>query len=409
MLEDIFPAAKRIIAEISSSFKRDPKLKSFEIIPQPESQNKSPVHSVEHCLGLESWSVPHIFYYAYRNINEISSKNYRSKFKDPESLSNLLTTALLLNPGIVTFWNLRRQLLELGHLCPCDELHFSLVVLSFKPKCGDVFNYRRWILSKLFKEDPGNSSLVETEFQIVLRAAENYACNYNAWNHCLWCIQFVTSPNELLSLLAQLDTWTSQHVSDHSVLSFRQSVIKRFNALYISMQVPPPLNVQYLNLVSESIKCFLEKGKISDSTAEVISSSSSSIPVGLVLHELLFNSELILRYSGHEALWAHRRFIMFYLFKFFLNESPSSDSNFFRICKFSQVHAGESSPKTDEKLLISSSENIEFLKSEVLNRERKFLDLSTPNDSHHSDKYKKWVNKMLKLNFDEIQEGVGSF
>lgn len=72
-------------------------------------------------------------------------------FADPESLSNLLTTALLLNPGIGTFWNLRRQLLELGHLCPCDELHFSLVVLSFKPKCGDAFNYRRWILSKLFK------------------------------------------------------------------------------------------------------------------------------------------------------------------------------------------------------------------------------------------------------------------
>ena len=42
--------------------------KSFEILPVVQIENKSPIHLEEHCLGLESWCVPHIYCYAYKNL-----------------------------------------------------------------------------------------------------------------------------------------------------------------------------------------------------------------------------------------------------------------------------------------------------------------------------------------------------
>lgn len=63
----------------------------------------------------------------------------------------LLTTALLLNPEVATFWNMRRELVDSGYLKPNDELQFSAVVLTFKPKCAEIFNYRRWIFLNKIK------------------------------------------------------------------------------------------------------------------------------------------------------------------------------------------------------------------------------------------------------------------
>jgi len=63
----------------------------------------------------------------------------------------LLTTALFLNPEVTTFWNMRRELIIDGYLKPKDELQFSSVVLKFKPKCSEIFNYRRWIFFNILK------------------------------------------------------------------------------------------------------------------------------------------------------------------------------------------------------------------------------------------------------------------
>lgn len=63
----------------------------------------------------------------------------------------LLTSALLINPEVLTFWNMRRELILDGYLKPDDELQFSAVVLSFKPKCAEIFTYRRWIFFNILK------------------------------------------------------------------------------------------------------------------------------------------------------------------------------------------------------------------------------------------------------------------
>lgn len=42
--------------------------KEFDLVIQPESQNKSPVIYVDHCLGLESWCVRHVYKYVYQKL-----------------------------------------------------------------------------------------------------------------------------------------------------------------------------------------------------------------------------------------------------------------------------------------------------------------------------------------------------
>lgn len=63
----------------------------------------------------------------------------------------LLTSALLLNPEVTTFWNMRRELVIDEYLKPNDELKFCAVVLKFKPKCAEIFNYRKWIFFNVLK------------------------------------------------------------------------------------------------------------------------------------------------------------------------------------------------------------------------------------------------------------------
>ena len=42
--------------------------KEFDIVPVTVNHNKSPVIHVEHCLGLESWCVRHVYCYTYHRL-----------------------------------------------------------------------------------------------------------------------------------------------------------------------------------------------------------------------------------------------------------------------------------------------------------------------------------------------------
>ncbi|CAK9805347.1 Protein prenyltransferase alpha subunit repeat-containing protein 1 [Anthophora plagiata] len=56
MQDDIFPAAEKILSDIENVLKKNPSLKSFEIIPAEDNENKSPVFHQEDSLGLASCS-----------------------------------------------------------------------------------------------------------------------------------------------------------------------------------------------------------------------------------------------------------------------------------------------------------------------------------------------------------------
>ncbi|KAJ4436114.1 hypothetical protein ANN_18741 [Periplaneta americana] len=124
--------------------------KEFDIVPVTVNNNKSPVLHVEHSLGLESWCVRHVYCYTYHRL--MDARQLRSRREDPAMLARLLSGALLLNPDVTTFWNMRRELMLADRLDVQGELHFTTVLLSRKPKCAEAFAHRKWVIGRLLLE-----------------------------------------------------------------------------------------------------------------------------------------------------------------------------------------------------------------------------------------------------------------
>jgi len=65
----------------------------------------------------------------------------------PNSIVKYLNCAILINPDVSTYWNVRRNLVERVQLNITQEFNFSALVLSKKPKSSEAFFYRRWLYS----------------------------------------------------------------------------------------------------------------------------------------------------------------------------------------------------------------------------------------------------------------------
>ncbi|XP_054286808.1 protein prenyltransferase alpha subunit repeat-containing protein 1 [Macrosteles quadrilineatus] len=324
MDEHAFPAAERIINDIGLIFKKDPKLKEFQILPVSLNENRSPVHHVNNCLGLESWCVPHVYCYAYNLLMDIRQQKRRRE--DTEYTNHLLMGALLLNPEVSVMWNMRR---EMSGLEPQSELHFTSVVLTRKPKSAEVFDYRKWLIKKLMKVYPCDPALVASEVHACQLAAELYPNNYYAWNHRIWCLNLLPYDSGsyvsfLVSEWMLTHKWVSSHISDHSGFQYRQHLLQKFVNL-------PPDGYNTVGKcttdIEQSATCSLQmfltstenkkSNFLTEMTRTILTESSGSkcenmqsIPLGLILSELLLNTDLIVVYPGHEAIWYHRRFLI---------------------------------------------------------------------------------------------------
>jgi hypothetical protein len=118
---------------------------------------------VHHHLGIESWwvrggkidltwtwlrfcsgcrCIAPIYKYAHRLIIKQRKQNRFSA-----TIAKYLNCAILINPDVATFWNIRRHLVERVQLDSTSEFQFSTLVLSKKPKSSEAFFYRRWLYS----------------------------------------------------------------------------------------------------------------------------------------------------------------------------------------------------------------------------------------------------------------------
>lgn len=118
---------------------------SFEIIPMLSNQNKSPVVHIENNLGLESWCVTHVYEHSHRKI--VDNKCLSNKHASNESFLKYINCAILINPDVSLFWNIRRKMVEKNKLNITKEFQFSSIVLNRKPKSAESFSYRRWLFS----------------------------------------------------------------------------------------------------------------------------------------------------------------------------------------------------------------------------------------------------------------------
>lgn len=107
---------------------------------------------MENNLGLESWCIHHTYEYAHKTILLTKLPNSVGKMNNSNNCRNnnivkYLNFAILINPDVTTFWNVRRQLFVKNKLNITKEFQFSSIVLSKKPKSNEAFAYRRWLFS----------------------------------------------------------------------------------------------------------------------------------------------------------------------------------------------------------------------------------------------------------------------
>ncbi|KAI4492530.1 hypothetical protein M0804_002321 [Polistes exclamans] len=236
MQEDIFPAAEKILSDLENVLKKNSSLKSFEIIPCEDNQNKSPVFHQEDNLGLASWCVQPLYCYTHRRLFEHRGNKHRRE--DPSNVARWLSGALLLNPEVSTFWNMRRELVKSNKLDVIEELAFTRLVLYKKAKCFDALAYRRWLLPYILNPEGKNYDLaiveptLSTEMIVSTICANRYPTNYHAWSHrkCIMILKEshgYTDPSYEKEWKDSL-AWCQLNISDYSGHCYRQYLLEKY-------------------------------------------------------------------------------------------------------------------------------------------------------------------------------------
>lgn len=428
MQDDIFPAAEKILSDIENVVKKNPSLKSFEIIPAEDNENKSPVFHQEDCLGLASWCVQPLYCYAYRRLFELRQNKHRRE--EPSTIARWLLGALLLNPDVTTFWNMRRELVRSHKLEASEEFFFSRLVLYHKPKCFEAFAYRRWLLSYILNSKDGHydPESVESPFcrelDIATTCADRYASNYHAWSHRRHVMTLrescgfahPTLETEWKNSLA----WCQRHVSDYSGLSYRQFLLNKY--MFELKELPrepfikcPDVGEQW----KEELFAYV-KSNISDTedmhqlqrlfgrtNAEFRTTTLSSRTkqyqtayfrsLSYWLEECRANDSAICMYNDHEALWCHRRFLAYLLLRFMAtNHFCRGDEHDVD----SQSNDKSVERKNVQKLLADNDVMLchDFLVQAFRAYTNKIADLATKRDQHE---------KMLVERFFKFLQSIG--
>ncbi|XP_054713327.1 protein prenyltransferase alpha subunit repeat-containing protein 1-like [Uloborus diversus] len=299
--------AERILCDLKNTFNKDPLIDEFDILPVHEStRNTCPVIHIEHKVALEDWCVKHVYVYAYSNFFSWRKKPHKI---DPDNLLIWTCAILLINPEIETVWNARKELLCQNLLQPSDELRFTEIVLSRKPKSSQVFAHRKFVLLELRKKSQVSSCIlqqvIEHEFFVCTRVASLYPNNYYAWCHRSWLMQ------EILHLcvkiiseeLLEVEHWITSHISDYSGFHYRQFLISSLRKRSTSKQSS-----------RESLSCPIHSansdGAKSNCHLSVINDRELAAFNNALEKELVLLSSLQTVYPGHETLWNHRRYIL---------------------------------------------------------------------------------------------------
>lgn len=308
----------------------------FELIPVETNQNnKTPVIHLEHNLGLESWCVKYIYEYAHKEVLKYKTNICHSKqYYNCEDLIKYLNVAILINPDVATFFNLRRWLVEKNQLNQIREFNFSALVLSKKPKSNEAFAYRRWLYlfqseyrffactfslvmrqHSLFSVSISGAESIDWSIELGLceRCSDKNSSNYHAWSHRQWVLD---KAEELLKFeMYNTEKYIRKHVHDYSCYHHRQFVLRK---LY-ELNYFEPEEVQYkeitdlLNVImktsvttrDELVPVLLPNIKVLDLNETKLRSFLYCI--NYAASDIKFSEELKYMFGESPAFESHRR------------------------------------------------------------------------------------------------------
>lgn len=248
-------------------------------------------------------------------------------------------------------------------------------------------------------------------------AADRYANNYHAWNHRMWVMSHLPQAQDyLIAEWMSSEKWVSRHVSEHSGLQYREylfkQLVEKFSHTDLCLKLHSTMGEFFMPLESSSLKGVTFKDSRHSKELhlfliDILENREIHSPcpincghnpfisfIGLLAFELSFVSELIRLYPGHEALWCHRRFILFSFFslakKLFSFTSEESD-----------ITDGIPLPKAQKLSVLDSNFEDGFLWQVVLWHEDVLFKESTsssPDECYQSKlahRHSKWVEEIL--------------
>ncbi|XP_011638486.1 protein prenyltransferase alpha subunit repeat-containing protein 1 isoform X2 [Pogonomyrmex barbatus] len=333
MVDNEFPAAEKILRDIENTVRRNPTIRSFVILPMEDSENRSPVFHQEDSLGVASWCVQPLYIYTYRRLLEYRRTRHQRR-EEPSTVARWLLGALLFNPNVTMFWNMRRELVRAGRLDARDELSFTRPVLYHTPKCFEAFAYRSWLMPLVLDaEQTDVAALANSELELVQTCADRYANNYHAWSYRRHLVTLFESRGLSLSYDSEwmrTAVWCRQHVSDHSAHSYLQFLLRKYMLAVVSLgreaREDPGYHRIGLTLffymdryhpAGETERTLLERIREVACLERDHGYSSTDIrklrcyltALSYWTEECWNNEKYILTYDNHETLWCHRRFL----------------------------------------------------------------------------------------------------
>lgn len=262
---------------------------------------------MHHHLGIESWCIKYVYQYAHRLI---ISQRKQNRF--PASIVKYLNCAILINPDVSTFWNIRRHLVERVQLNITQEFQFSALVLSKKAKSSEAFFYRRWLYS--FQSVEAIDWAVE--ISLCERCAERKTGNYHAWNHRQWVLQ--KAPNLLNYEIVKTERFIRKNLADYSCYHHRHFVLtKLFDQQYFDIHDAENVDELYrfvnsgdviINNIRDLSRFLLPNVDIDAVNANKLKSFLYSL--NLAVHDLRMMREMAEMHGSYEAFKCFKRVVV---------------------------------------------------------------------------------------------------
>lgn len=393
--------------------------REFTIIPTGDEnlRNKSPVLYEENNLGLESWCIKYLYKYVYSELLEARKKKLSPQ--ELENLNHLLIGALLINPDVYTFWNMRRELVEKEVVNVDKEFLFSKLVLSCKSKSNEAFAYRRWLITKIlnkYNELTLDENLYRRELEVAEIAAEKTQNNYHALNHRTWAFNMISgdvnlSKGFIISELELNAKWIFRHVSEHVGYHYRQFLIERIKTYCNTFSEFD----EYYRNVKKLLEC-IENVNYVTVLREVLgawdSSDSNNVTFvnyfTLLLYDLFYTLPSLQRtFPNHESIWYYRRSIIYHLVlglyevlgvKFKANKNVCTNINCGNNNFVESIVNKEETGETLPKILKYEPNKVEttLLYTILVKYERTFLNVNC-SGAMYAKRHKKWLHLFLDM------------
>ncbi|XP_066157843.1 protein prenyltransferase alpha subunit repeat-containing protein 1 [Euwallacea fornicatus] len=425
--------SEKILRSIQKIIKNDPEIEDFGIVPTDDnSRNKSPVLYENHHLGLESWCIKYVYDYVCAKLMQVRGNLTENKVVSSikEDLNYLLIGALLINPDVTTFWNMKRELVK-GDVLNCEgELSFSKLVLTKKPKSNEAFSYRRWLITlSINKYRTGLGflslhSLLDSELALCTQTASSSPNNYHSWTHREWIFSLFLPhfPSIVITELEFSEQWINGHVSEHSGYHYRQVVIHSYRH-HKNLRMP----VDCFYRVSTKLNLSDQWGNFEELLVFLLGPSAKikeyNYYVSYILLLLYELQDVICyidkEYIEHESLWLHRRSIIYKLLEIchdYLGEQMNPNRN---LSEFKSI-SSELGISNNVIMSISNDTNYKGTQAKIFksqptkfestslcqilyDSERDFIkrnSLRSALQSEYAKRYEKWLKYVVGFNIE---------